>query len=141
MTAGAVSPNVGPASRRVIVVTGSSSGIGQATAERFASRGWRVFATMRRPEKGAGLRERASAGGWALSTPVLDVDDNLSVTAAVAGILDETAGRIDVLVNNAGYFAYGPLEETSPDELRAQLETNVIGVHGPITPRNGPSKG
>jgi NAD(P)-dependent dehydrogenase (short-subunit alcohol dehydrogenase family) len=114
-----------------ILITGCSSGIGRATAERFAARGWRVFATMRRPEADAGgaLREQAARQGWRLTTPALDVTRDDSVDAAVAGALGETGGRLDVLVNNAGYYALGPLEETSPDELRAQLETNVVGVH------------
>ncbi|HZL21564.1 MAG TPA: SDR family oxidoreductase [Polyangia bacterium] len=114
---------------RAILVTGSSSGIGRATAERFAARGWRVFASLRRPPSGAALRELAAAKGWRLTTPELDVTRADSVAAAVSEVLRETDGRLDVLVNDAGYYAYGPLEETSPDELRAQLETNVIGVH------------
>jgi NAD(P)-dependent dehydrogenase (short-subunit alcohol dehydrogenase family) len=114
---------------RAILVTGSSSGIGRATAERFAARGWRVFASLRRPSSGAALRELAAAKGWRLTTPELDVTRDDSVAAAASEVLRETGGRLDVLVNNAGYYAYGPLEETSPDELRAQLETNVIGVH------------
>ena len=113
----------------MVLVTGSSSGIGYATAERFATRGWRVFASMRRPEKGEALRAAATARGWALTTPALDVTREDSVSTVVADILGETEGRLDVLVNNAGYYAYGPLEETSPDELRDQLETNVVGVH------------
>jgi NAD(P)-dependent dehydrogenase (short-subunit alcohol dehydrogenase family) len=119
---------VGTATRTVLV-TGSSSGFGRATAERFASRGWRVFASMRDPARGEPLRQRAAAKGWQLDTPALDVSRDDSVQAAVADILRETGGRLDVLVNNAGYYAYGPLEETTPDELRAQLETNVVGVH------------
>jgi len=114
---------------RSVLVTGSSSGFGRAIAERLASRGWRVFASMRDPARGAALRELAAAKGWRLSTPPLDVTDGASVEAAVGDLLRETAGRLDVLVNNAGYYAYGPLEETTPDELRAQLETNVVGVH------------
>ena len=114
---------------RAILITGSSSGIGRAVAERFAGRGWRVFASMRRPEAGADLRELAAARGWQLETPVLDVTRDESVAGAVGDVLRKTGGRLDVLVNNAGYYAFGPLEETSPDELRAQLETNVIGVH------------
>jgi NAD(P)-dependent dehydrogenase (short-subunit alcohol dehydrogenase family) len=113
-----------------ILITGCSSGIGHATAERFAARGWRVFATMRRPESSGGaLRDEAARQGWRLTTPALDVTRDDSVAAAVAGALGETGGRLDVLVNNAGYYALGPLEETTPDELRAQLETNVVGVH------------
>ncbi len=111
-----------------ILVTGSSTGVGRAVAERFAARGWRVFASMRNQERGGDLRARAAGEGWRLSTPALDVTRDDSVASAVEGILRETGGRLDVLVNNAGYFAYGPLERTSPDELRAQLETNVVGV-------------
>ncbi len=114
---------------RTVLVTGSSSGFGRATAERFASRGWRVFASMRDPARGEPLRQRAAAKGWRLDTPPLDVTRDDSVEAAVGEILRETGGRLDVLVNNAGYYAYGPLEETTPEELRAQLETNVVGVH------------
>ncbi|HEY5090556.1 MAG TPA: SDR family NAD(P)-dependent oxidoreductase, partial [Polyangia bacterium] len=114
---------------RTILITGSSSGIGRATAERFAARGWRVFASLRRPDAGASLRELAARSGWRLTTPQLDVTRDESVAAAVGEILRETSGRLDVLVNNAGYYAYGPLEETSSDELAAQLDTNVVGVH------------
>src|SRR3954468_20344582 len=114
---------------RAVLITGSSSGIGRAVAERFAALGWRVFASMRRPEAGEPLRVRAAAAGWRLETPTLDVTDDASVRAAVDGVLASTGGRLDALVNNAGYYALGPLEETSPDELRAQLDTNVVGVH------------
>jgi NAD(P)-dependent dehydrogenase (short-subunit alcohol dehydrogenase family) len=114
---------------RSILITGSSSGIGLALARRFATRGWRVFATMRRPDGAQGLRDEAARLGWRLTTPTLDVTRDDSVTSAVDAALAETGGRLDVLVNNAGYYALGALEETTPDELRAQLETNVIGVH------------
>lgn len=115
---------------RSVLITGSSSGIGAALARRFAERGWRVFATMRNPDGpgGARLREEAASRGWRLTTPALDVTSDASVAAAVAALLEETGGRLDVLVNNAGYYALGALEETTPDELRAQLETNVVGV-------------
>jgi len=122
----AESANLGDA--RSVLITGSSSGIGRALAERFAARGWRVFASMRNPERGADLRARAGDRGWRLTTPALDVTSDDGVSAATADILGETGGRLDVLVNNAGYYQYGALEETSPDELRAQLETNVVGV-------------
>jgi len=113
---------------RSILITGSSSGIGRATAERFAARGWHVFASMRNPDAGGALRARAAEAGWRLTTPALDVTSDDSVAAAIGEILRETSGRLDVLLNNAGYYAFGALEETSPDELRAQLETNVVGV-------------
>jgi NAD(P)-dependent dehydrogenase (short-subunit alcohol dehydrogenase family) len=115
---------------RVVLITGASSGIGRALARRFGERGWRVFATMRAPEGEGGrvLRDEAAAHGWRLTTPALDVTRDDSVEAAVGAALAETGGRLDVLVNNAGYYALGALEEMTPDELRAQLETNVVGV-------------
>src|SRR6478609_5321756 len=85
---------------------------------------------MRRPDRegGAAMRARAADAGWRLTTPALDVTSDESVASATADVLRETGGRIDVLVNNAGYYQFGSLEETSPAELRAQLETNVVGV-------------
>jgi NAD(P)-dependent dehydrogenase (short-subunit alcohol dehydrogenase family) len=112
----------------VVLITGCSSGIGREAARRFARAGFRVHASMRRPEQGEALRAEAAERGWHLRTPALDVTSDASVTAAVSALLAETGGRIDVLVNNAGYYLYGPIEETSPEELRAQLETNVVGV-------------
>jgi NAD(P)-dependent dehydrogenase (short-subunit alcohol dehydrogenase family) len=123
-------PAAPPDDAPVLLVTGSSSGIGRATAARFARRGWRVFASMRRPESGEGqsLRDEAARQGWRLTTPELDVTGDESVARAAGELLGATGGRLDVLVNNAGYYTLGALEETSPDELRAQLETNVVGV-------------
>ena len=132
MTRAATTPEgAGPTvpDRRVVLITGASSGIGFATARRFAARGWRVYATMRRPEKGEPLRLEARERGWDLVTPALDVTDDAGVERTVAELLAATGGRLDVLVNNAGYFSYGPWEEASTAELRAQLETNVVGVH------------
>jgi NAD(P)-dependent dehydrogenase (short-subunit alcohol dehydrogenase family) len=112
----------------VVLITGCSSGIGAETARGFARAGFRVFATMRRPEAGAQLRQEAAAAGWTLTTPQLDVTSETSVATAVADLLAATGGRIDVLVNNAGYYCMGPVEETSPAELAAQLDTNLLGV-------------
>src|SRR5262245_26684158 len=83
---------------------------------------------MRNAGGGAALRARAAEAGWRLTTPALDVTSDESVAAATTDLLRETGGRLDVLVNNAGYYQFGALEETSPDELRAQFETNVVGV-------------
>lgn len=120
---------VGSAQAPIALITGAASGIGHATARRFAARGWRVWASMRRPEKGEALRLEARERGWTLYTPALDVTDDGSVAAAVGEVLAATGGRIDLLINNAGYYALGACEDTTPDELRAQLETNLIGVH------------
>jgi NAD(P)-dependent dehydrogenase (short-subunit alcohol dehydrogenase family) len=113
-----------------VLITGCSSGFGRLAAERFASAGYRVFASMRRPqsEAGARLRDEAQRRGWSLCTPALDVTDEQSVQATVTETLLATDGRLDVLVNNAGYYFYGPVEETTPEALRALLETNLIGV-------------
>jgi NAD(P)-dependent dehydrogenase (short-subunit alcohol dehydrogenase family) len=119
---------VGAAARPVVLITGCSSGIGAETARQFARKGFRVFASMRRPEAGEELRREAAAQAWALTTPPLDVTNDESVATAVAGLLAETGGRLDVLVNNAGYYCMGPIEETAPTELAAQLDTNVVGV-------------
>ncbi len=112
----------------VVLITGCSSGIGLLAARRFAQSGYRVYASLRRPEQGQALRDEAVRNSWSLRTPALDVTSDESVNAAVSRLLAETDGRIDVLVNNAGYYLFGPVEETSPDELTAQLGTNVVGV-------------
>jgi NAD(P)-dependent dehydrogenase (short-subunit alcohol dehydrogenase family) len=124
MASSVARPTDGP----VVLITGCSSGIGAETARCFARNGFRVFASMRRPEAGAELRQEAAAAGWALSTPPLDVTSDSSVGMAVSDLLAETGGRIDVVVNNAGYYCMGAVEETSPAELAAQLDTNLLGV-------------
>jgi short-subunit dehydrogenase len=101
----------------VALVTGASSGFGAATAARLAGLGFRVFGTSRGPA--------ADAGGVEMLT--LDVDRNESVTSCIADVLSR-AGRIDVLINNAGRATVGACEETSAEEARALFETNVFGV-------------
>jgi NADP-dependent 3-hydroxy acid dehydrogenase YdfG len=105
-----------------ILITGASSGIGRTTAELFQDKGWNVVATMRRPE----AEEELSRLDNVLVTR-LDVTDDASIKSAVAeGI--ERFGQIDVLLNNAGYGAYGPLEATSSEKIGRQFDTNVIGL-------------
>ena len=105
------------AKQRVALVTGVSSGIGRATAQLLAARGWRTFGTMRKP-----------AGDLpGVELLPLDVRDAASVEACVNAVLS-TAGRIDVLINNAGVGMRGSLEETSIDEARALFETDFFGV-------------
>ena len=104
--------------RQVALVTGASSGIGLATAQLFAAEGFRVFGTSRTPE----------AHPVTDCTMVeLDVHSEDSCTAAVSRVLEE-AGRIDVLVNNAGYGLIGALEEFSIEEIHQLFETNVYGL-------------
>ena len=104
-----------------ILITGASSGIGRATALRFQAEGWNVIATMRDPS-GSDLAELDRA----LVTR-LDVTDTTSISAAISAGIDRF-GAIDVLLNNAGYGAYGPLEAFSADRIRRQFDTNVIGL-------------
>jgi NADP-dependent 3-hydroxy acid dehydrogenase YdfG len=107
---------------QTILITGSSSGIGNATARLFQAEGWNVVATMRNPDAGSSL---ASLDGVLVSR--LDVTDSASIQSSVSeGI--KRFGRIDALVNNAGYGAYGPLEAFDMDGIRRQFDTNVLGL-------------
>jgi NAD(P)-dependent dehydrogenase (short-subunit alcohol dehydrogenase family) len=109
--------------RPVVLVTGTSSGIGRATAEELARRGHTVFAGGRRL---AGVP--ATPDGAAGIEPVeLDVRSDEDAERVVGEVV-ERAGRLDVVVNNAGIGIAGAVEETSADEVREQLETNVLGV-------------
>jgi NAD(P)-dependent dehydrogenase (short-subunit alcohol dehydrogenase family) len=112
-------------SRSVALITGCSTGIGFETALLLASRGWRVFATMRDLKKAGPLRQAAS--GLPLEILPLDVDKPASVQKAVSTLLKKT-GRIDLLINNAGWGAFGGLDEFSDEEIQAQYETNVFGL-------------
>ena len=112
-------------STRVAVVTGTSSGIGFETALTLVRNGFQTYATMRNPEKGENIKSIASKENLPIYIEQLDVTDDKSVTNAIQAILTE-AGRIDVLVNNAGYWLAGAFEETSMDELNKQFETNFF---------------
>ncbi|APE29649.1 short-chain dehydrogenase [Halomonas aestuarii] len=115
-----VSPD---ASFRSVLVTGASSGIGQAAALALAKRGWRVFATARREEDLARLRDEG------LTAVPLDLDDSDSIAACLEAVLEATDGRLDALFNNAAYGQPGAVEDLSREVLRAQLETNLLGTH------------
>ena len=107
---------------KTILITGASSGIGKATAKYFQERGWNVVATMRSPDKETELNQLDN-----VLVTRLDVTDSDSITAAVQATI-EKFGKIDVLLNNAGYGAYGPLEAIPMENVRRQFETNVIGL-------------
>lgn len=106
---------------RAVLVTGCSSGIGRATAERLARAGWTVYATARRVEAIADLEV---AGCRPLA---LDVDDETSMRAAVEAIEAEH-GAVGVLINNAGYSQSGAIESVAIEDVRRQFETNVFGL-------------
>ena len=112
---------------KIAVVTGSSGGIGLATAIELARKGFFTYATVRNPAKAGAVMEAAKKEGLSVAVAQLDVSDDYSVKHAVETILGEK-GRIDVLVNNAGYGLGGAFEDTSMEEVRAQYETNVFGL-------------
>lgn len=111
--------------QRSVLVTGASTGIGEAIARRLDARGYRVFAGVRSAADGDRLR--AGAGGG-LEPLLLDVTRGEEVAAAAAAIVAATGGRLDGLVNNAGIAVGGPLEFVPLDQLRRQLEVNVVGL-------------
>jgi NAD(P)-dependent dehydrogenase (short-subunit alcohol dehydrogenase family) len=113
----------------VILITGCSSGFGEAIALGFLRRGDTVVATMRRPGAApASLTAEAARHGSRLQLAALDVTDPDSRAAAVKGALDQN-GRLDVLVNNAGVACSGSLEDTPLELLRLVFETNFFGPH------------
>jgi NAD(P)-dependent dehydrogenase (short-subunit alcohol dehydrogenase family) len=112
---------------KVAVVTGSSSGIGFETSLLLARNQFKTYATMRNLNKSTELLEIAAKENIPLKVIPLDVNDDASVDIAFDTILKEN-GRIDVLVNNAGFDMFGSLEELTIDEIRAQFETNFFGV-------------
>jgi NAD(P)-dependent dehydrogenase (short-subunit alcohol dehydrogenase family) len=106
---------------KVVLITGASSGIGEATALRLKAAGHVVYAAARRVERMAGLAEKG------IHVLKMDVTDEASMAAGVQQILAEQ-GRIDALVNNAGYGSFGALEDTPLSEARYQFEVNVFGL-------------
>ena len=110
-----------------VLITGATDGLGRAMAVFLAANGYRVFAAGRSAEKRASLDQLAAERKLLIETLDMDVADDSSVRRAVARVL-ERAGRIDVLINNAGIAYVAVLEEIRLDDLRKQFETNVFGV-------------
>ena len=108
--------------RKVILITGASSGIGKETAKLFQVKNWRVAATMREPEKAEDLQRIAD-----VETFRLDVTDIDSIKQAIADVL-EKFGRIDAVVNNAGYAIVGAFEAATAEQIERQYQTNVFGL-------------
>jgi len=113
--------------RKVAVITGSSSGIGYETSIALARSGIFTYATMRNLQKATNLESIRDKEMLPLKTLQLDVTDDSSINKAIETIISES-GRIDVLVNNAGYGLVGAFEDLSMDEIRRQFETNFFGV-------------
>ncbi len=107
--------------KKVALVTGASSGIGEATVKTLLAAGYTVFAGARRQDRMRGLEQQ---GAILLA---LDLTDDASIARAAEQI-KATQGRIDVLVNNAGYGSYGSVEDVPMEEARRQFEVNVFGL-------------
>ncbi len=107
--------------KKVAIVTGASSGIGEATVKRLLADGYDVYAAARR------LDRMVSLGDLGAKPISLDLTDDASIAAAMARIESES-GRVDVLVNNAGYGSYGALEDVPLEEARRQFEVNLFGA-------------
>jgi NAD(P)-dependent dehydrogenase (short-subunit alcohol dehydrogenase family) len=108
-------------SSKAVLVTGCSSGIGYATAEELLDRGWKVYATARKPETVSVLEAKGA------KILALDVTDEESMRRAVDTVTD-AEGAVGVLINNAGYSQNGAIESVPMDEVRRQFETNVFGL-------------
>ncbi len=106
---------------KIILITGASSGIGEETVRRLMTAGYTVYAGARRLDR---MKPLADAGAHLLA---LDLTDDASMAAAVSTVMQET-GRIDVLINNAGYGSYGALEDVPLEEARRQFEVNIFGL-------------
>lgn len=109
-------------SNRTVLITGCSSGIGRATAYAFLDEEWQVYATARNP---ADIEKLGDAG---CDIGTIDVRDTEDVERVVDRIIEEE-GRIDALVNNAGYGQHGPLEDVDEDRFQKQFDVNVFGPH------------
>ena len=121
--------------KKVALITGASSGIGQAAAVLLAQKGFQVYGTSR----------KGGEGKEPFFMVQLDVTEEASVRSCIETVM-EREGRIDLLVNNAGFGIAGAVEDTSPEEVQSQLETNLAGVHRmcrqvlPIMRRQGGGK-
>ncbi|MFE3882154.1 SDR family NAD(P)-dependent oxidoreductase [Streptomyces lydicus] len=114
-------------SSKVVLITGTSSGIGLAAAVAAAQAGWRVVATLRDTGRADALRKAATEAGVELDVRRLDVTDEASVAAAVDGVIADH-GRLDAVINNAGAGHVGTLENESVAEVRTVMEVNFFGV-------------
>ena len=115
-----------PDDPKAVLITGASSGIGRASALYLAGKGYRVAATSRSLGRLDGLRREVQGPGT-IHCVELDVNSDRSVSRATASVI-EAYGRIDALVNNAGYGLWGPVQSFTMEELESQFQTNFFGA-------------
>lgn len=115
-------------SQKTVLITGASMGFGYVTALYLAERGHRVIGTSRSQSRLAQLQAHAKEHNLAIYPVELDINSDDAVNNAMPSLIDRY-GPIDVLINNAGYGLWGPLESLTVDELKTQYETNVFAVH------------
>lgn len=114
-------------SKRTVLLTGCSSGIGLATCHVLSRNNFMTYGTVRNLSKAKKIQDLINRENLSLKILRLDVNDNQSIKLAVKKILTDT-GRIDVLINNAGYGMFGPVEEITTQEVKKQFETNFFGT-------------
>lgn len=114
-------------SKRTVLVTGCSSGIGLATCHVLSRNNFMTYGTVRNLSKAKKIQDLMNRENLSLKILRLDVNDNQSIKLAIKKILNDT-GRIDVLINNAGYGMFGPIEEITTQEIKKQFETNFFGA-------------
>jgi len=112
---------------KVIVITGASSGIGEAAAEQFAKKGANIVLVARRKDKLEEVERKLSKYSTKILVQVCDVSDKEQVKAMSEKVI-ETFSKIDVLVNNAGFVIYGKVEELSIEDIQSQMKTNYFGT-------------
>lgn len=107
--------------QKTILITGASSGLGKATAKLFQEKGWKVIATMRRPEEEKELKLLSN-----ITLVELDVTNTLKIQETIAEVLKSNS--VNVVLNNAGYGLIGPLESFTNEQIQTQIQTNLMGV-------------
>ena len=112
---------------KVVVITGASSGIGEAAAEQFAKKGANIVLVARRKEKLEQVERKLSKYAIKILVQVCDVSEKEQVKQMSEKVID-TFSKIDVLVNNAGFVIYGKIEELSIEDIESQMQTNYFGM-------------
>lgn len=116
-----------PINSKVVIITGASSGLGEATAQRLAERGAKLVLAARREDRLKSLTEELTAKGAEVTWQVTDVTDSQQVES-LAALAKKTFGRIDVLINNAGLMPLAPMDALKVDEWEQMIDVNIKGV-------------